>query len=442
MFRKALFIVLVSLSLTSCMTLADYDFSAINYSLYEQNYEDAYNLVEADKKVLYGDKGQVLYDLDRGILSHYGKEYLRSNEELSGAEQGIYDLYATSVTQTINSFLMNDTVVDYSGEVYEDIYTNLFMALNYIHLDDMEDAFVEIRRFDNKLKFASEKYVDLIAAANEENMANGGSPVEIPSIEFHNSALARYISMILYRSTGKLDSALVDKKYIDSAFLTQKKLYDFPKPKTIEEELQLPASKARLNVIAFSGRSPIKREEIIRLIFSEDLYYKVAFPVMEKQYSGITSIDVTVTPLDSNNVPIESDLQKISMEKIESIENIAIDTFAQKQTLLYTKAIARSLSKTVGSSLLGYAASETGNDIFSVLQLVSLFAIEATERADVRTSRFFPGAAWVTGITLDPGEYRVTVQYKNQSGKIVSSETEDLIVEKNSLNVVESVCLK
>ena len=72
MFRKALFIVLVSLSLTSCMTLADYDFSAINYSLYEQNYEDAYNLVEADKKILYGDKGQVLYDLDRGILSHYG----------------------------------------------------------------------------------------------------------------------------------------------------------------------------------------------------------------------------------------------------------------------------------------------------------------------------------------------------------------------------------
>ena len=77
-----------------------------------------------------------------------------------------------------------------------------------------------------------------------------------------------------------------------------------------------------------------------------------------------------------------------------------------------------------------------------MLQLVSLFAIEATERADVRTSRFFPGAAWVTGITLDPGEYRVTVQYKNRSGKIVSSETEDLIVEKNSLNVVESVCLK
>ena len=41
-----------------------------------------------------------------------------------------------------------------------------------------------------------------------------------------------------------------------------------------------------------------------------------------------------------------------------------------------------------------------------------------------------------------PGEYRVTVQYKNRSGKIVSSETEDLIVEKNSLNIVESVCLK
>lgn len=442
MFRRAVFIVLVSLSLSSCMTLADYDFSAINYSLYEQNYEGAYNIVEADKKILYGDKGQVLYDLDRGLLSHYSQDYLRSNQELSEAEQGIYDLYATSVTQTISSFFTNDTVMDYSGEVYEDIYTNLFMALNYIHMDDMEDAFVEIRRFDNKLKFASEKYSDLIAAANAENLSNGGASVDVPSIEFHNSALARYLSMLLYRSTGKLDSALVDKKYIDSAFLTQKNLYNFPKPKTIEEELRVPSSKGRLNVLAFSGRSPIKREEIIRLIFSEDLYYKVAFPVMEKQYSGVSSIDVTVTPLDKNNVPIEDALQKVPMEKIESIENIAIDTFTQKQALLYAKAIARSLSKTVGSSLLGYAANETGSDIFSVLQLVSLFAIEATERADVRTSRFFPGAAWVTGITLDPGKYRVTVHYKNKSGKILSSESEDVIVKINSLNLVESVCLK
>ena len=153
---------------------------------------------------------------------------------------------------------MNDTVVDYSGEVFEDIYTNIFMALNYIHLGDIEGAFVEIRRFDNKLRAASAKYSDMISQANKESDSNGGETVEVPDMEFHNSALARYLSMILYRSRGQMDAAAIDKKYLDSAFASQPHLYDFSSPSSLAQELDAPEGKVRLNVLAFSGKAPVK----------------------------------------------------------------------------------------------------------------------------------------------------------------------------------------
>ena len=152
----------------SCATVADYDFSTVNYYLREGDYTAVYQTLDADSALLYSEHDEVLAALDKGIISHYEGEYTRSNEELTVAEQKIYEYVTKSISQSISSFLLSDTVVDYAGETYEDIYTNLFMALNYIHLDDIENAFVEIRRFDNKLKNISSRYADLIAQANLE----------------------------------------------------------------------------------------------------------------------------------------------------------------------------------------------------------------------------------------------------------------------------------
>lgn len=426
----------------SCATVADYDFSTVNYYLREGDYTAVYQTLDADNALLYSEHDKVLAALDKGIISHYEGEYTRSNEELTVAEQKIYEYVTKSISQSISSFLLNDTVVDYAGETYEDIYTNLFMALNYIHLDDIENAFVEIRRFDNKLKNISSRYADLIAQANLENARNGAGQIVPPDVEFHNSALARYVSLLLYRSAGQPDSARIDFRYIQSAFSLQPDLYPFSVPSSIEQELTVPVGSARFNLIAFTGLSPFKEEEIVRLVSPDgSLYYKMALPVMKKVPSVVDSVEIQVVPSDA-----ESPVLTVPMERIESIERIALDTFEQKQALVYLKSVARSVSKaaaTTGFSSAAESAEDaTAGLIFQLLQFASMITTEVTERADVRSSRFFPGTAWVTGVTLPPGTYTVTVVYKNNSGRIIYQDQQKAVVSAGRINLMESVCLR
>lgn len=434
--------------LGSCTTMGDYDYSAIDRSLESQGYQAAYEQVVDDSRKMYSSHDEVLLHLDRGMLSHYAGEFERSNQELAEAERKIEEYYAKSVTQAISAYLVNDTVVDYSGEVFEDIYTNIFMALNYIQLGDVEGAFVEIRRFDNKLRAASAKYSDMISQANKESGSNGGETIEVPDMEFHNSALARYLSMILYRSRGQLDSASIDMRYLNSAFASQPDIYNFPVPSSLAQELEIPEGKARLNVMAFSGLAPVKEEEEERLFsISGDFYYKIAYPRMQSRDSAVKSIKVTVIPLqDESGQMMAATSRSVSMEPLESISNIALDTFAQHQALIYLRAMVRSITKAVSTAVWGGLADNTSDVglglLFSVAQLASTVATEATERADVRCTRFLPGFAWVTGVWLDPGSYRIVIEYKNSSGQVVSQEEQTVSVRSNGLNLVESLCLR
>ena len=107
------------------------------------------------------------------------------------------------------------------------------MCLNYIHLNKIDDAFVEIRRFDNKMKFVGVKYQALIDEAKIQlkNDYNYYDSNQIDNkIKFHNSAFARYLSMLLYRTENDLNSAEIDYNKIIEAFDFQKSIYNFHIP--------------------------------------------------------------------------------------------------------------------------------------------------------------------------------------------------------------------
>ncbi|MCM1322386.1 MAG: hypothetical protein NC041_00400 [Bacteroides sp.] len=391
--------------------------------------------IDNEKSSLYGTHDQVLYSLDTGILAYYAGNYALSTERFAAAERLMFDYYAKSVTQEIGSFLLNDTIIDYAGEDYEDIYSNLFMALNYLNLDDIDSAFVEIRRFDNKQKALGSKYAAQIEAAKKSAPP---TDTDMQEVQFHNSALARYLSMLMYRAAGDLDAAAVDARYIDSAFAAQKKLYPFAKPLSVAEELNLPRNKARLNIIGFSGLAPEKIEYVLRCRIG-DIYGKIALPSMKRRASAVHAIQVAVADESGNE-------KKFFLEKIESIENIAVDTFNSRRALIYFKTIARAAAKTSASSVFSSIASdaEDANEafLFSLLTLTSVFSHELTEKADIRTSRYFPAEASVGGITLEPGIYNVSVVFLGKNNHtLYTKECNAVNVQSGALNLLEAVCL-
>lgn len=429
------FLCLTFFAFTSCVTMADYNYKNIDRAIGEERFEDVYRELENPDGKIYTDKDSVLENLDKGLISHYSGEYGRSNEELSLAEKLMERYSAKSISQAVTSAFVNDTIIDYSGDPYEDIYTNIIMAFNYLNLEKFDDAFVEVRRFDNKLKDITRKLQVQIENQRKQLKENERS-VPQSSMKFHNSALARYLSMLLYRSEGDLSNAQVDFNGMKECFAFQKDIYDFAFPEDVEEELHVGAKEARLNVIALGGKCPLKKEEKTEL-FAVNGFYKIAMPSLYTRDSLISGAIIDIRNVETN----EKYVKKLS--HIESIEKIAMATWEQKYSSIVGKTVLRMVAKLAPGIALDVAAKETDNALFSLLGLVAKVSAFASERADVRCSRFFPSDVYAGGITVPQGVYDVSVTFVNSSGKPVQNFVySNQEIKNGKLNFLESVCLK
>ena len=395
--------------------------------------------LEAQKNA-YRAQDAVLFYLDMGMLTHYASDYERSADLLQNGERAIEEAFTKSISRAIGSYLVNDNTLEYAGEDYEDIYINVFNALNYYHQGNLDGALVEIRRIDNKLRYLSTKYGTMITNLQRSMLEQ---KIDVPydpdaaAVVFTDSALARYMSMLFYRGEGLWDDVRIDRNFVKLAFANQPSMYPFPPPSSIDEESEIPEGKARLNVISFNGFSPVKVEDSMRIpLLLNEQYVKISLPEMISRPSIIASTEVL---MDSG--------ERFDLELIEDIDLIAKETFKRNQSAIYLKTVIRSVSKTVTATVLDAASSNSDDSgqslLFGVLSIGAQIFAEVSEQADLRVSHYFPGKALVGGINLDPGRYSFTVNYYDRRQRLVYQQRfENIDVREHQLNMVEAVCLK
>jgi len=432
LFYAAFSVLLFSL-LSSCASTDPY--IPIDRLVEQEDFHGSVETLEGKSKTLYRGKDQVLYFLDKGMLTHYSGDYKESSSLLQRGERAIEENFAVSVSQEIGTFILNDTTREYDGEDYEDIYLNLFNALNYYHGANMEGAMVEIRRMNNKLRNLSVKYGQMMTNMQKYALENNA---EIPAnpeatVKFNNSALARYMGMLFYRGLGMMDDARIDQNQLRIAMADAPQIYTNPIPSSIQDELNIPRGMARLNIIGFTGLSPVKKEEVTR-IFLGTAWIKIALPVMTSRPSRVESIEVV---LDSG--------ESFPLELLENIDAVVTATFTQKKNVIYTKSIMRAVGKGLAATIFNEAArqSDDNKGLFALLGIGSQILAEAGEKADLRIARYFPARAYVGAINLNPGTYSFTVTFYGQGKKVITEQRyEDIIVYANVLNLKEVVCLK
>ncbi|MDR0582785.1 MAG: hypothetical protein LBG57_00320 [Treponema sp.] len=424
------------------LSCATGSFARLDNAAEQSRYAESAGLLEKRKNSLYApSKDSVLYFLDKGMLSHYAKNYAESSRLLESGERAIETAYTRSVTREIGSYLLNDTVLEYPGEDYEDIYINSFNALNYFHRGNLEDAMVEIRRMNNKTAQLSAKYNVITTALQKEalELGQGNIPANLRAAgKFTDSALARYLGILFYRNEGMYDDARIDSEGLRLAFANAPVVYNYPVPSSISGELNIPKGMARFNALAFSGLSPVKRSRVLRIPLPGSRWAKIALPELESRRSEITRIEVV---FDKG--------QRFRLELLEDIEAVTRETFKARQNVIYLKSVLRAMVKGLGSLALDTAAKETEEDeaeISLVLGLLSITAqifAEASEQADLRISRYFPARAYVGGINIVPGIYSFRINYYNKSGREIDSvRYNNIHIKEGALNLAEAVCLK
>ncbi len=433
----------------------------IEVKLEKRQFDAASKQVEEIKDKVYSNKNRVLFYLDAGVVHHYDRDWDKSNNRLEEAEQAIEDLFTKSVSRAAASYILNDNVMEYDGEDYEDIYLNVFKSLNYLGKNDFDGAFVEIRRINNKLNLLEDKYKKL---ADEYNKSKDSkAKVEVGHSQFHNSALGRWLSMLIYRTEGDIDNARVDMEGIRDAWKTQSHIYNYTMP-PLEGYLEK-TDKARVDIIGFIGKSPEKKAHTLYIhteqnliVFAstaEDsdgrkmmtnltpiqwpgiekgLHFKFELPFFEPRGTIVRSVRVLI---DDQHVG--------ELELLEDMEKVAIETYQVKKPLILMKTLTRTIVK-------GLVANEGKKQMEKEIKdpllafgarLATDLAVDATEQADLRLSHFFPAKAMVNEFEVEPGEHNVKLEYRGSGRTLLY--THDLGMrnfEQGKLNLLESYYLK
>jgi len=448
--------------LAGCGTLwtAKQQYAGVDRMLAQGDFSTAKAQIENSRFLHYGNKDRALYFLDLGLLQHYLGEYKASNDSLEQAERAMDDAFVKSVSRGTASLLLNDNVLEYAGEDYENIYVNVFKALNCLALDNFDGAFVEIRRIDEKLKVLESRYWKIADKYNEAREMD--KPFTVGKNRFQNSALGRWLSLLIYRAEGRLDAAAIDLKKIDQARRLQPDMYNFNAP-DLSAALEPPAAEtARVSFLALAGQAPEKRADTfwihtqLNQIFiaasQEHRYggqqlsgfnsiywpgidpgytFKFQLPRLEKRGTRVRAIGITV---DGRRGPW--------LSQIESLENAAEAAFEIQKPLITLKTISRTVTKGIAAAQAQKAAEEKWGESQGLLTgLLAGFGVSITENADLRISRFFPARASIAEMDLRPGTHRIAFEYYDAGGMLLFKDIRNIDIQRSGLNLIESFYL-
>jgi len=433
-------------------------YDPITAELRAQNYDAAVNgLQQAKEGGKYGKKDRLVYYLDAGLAHHYAAQFDSSNTRLHEAEEAAENLFTKSISRAVTSVLLNDNALEYSGEDYEVLYSNLIKALNYIAMDKFDDAFVETRRANLKLEQLEQKYADVEEMFRQQSTNDTSGVVidyDIKPVRFYNSAFARYLSMHIYAADGKWDDARIDHDYLKQAFSLQPFIYGFDMP-----DVQYHSDEgAILSVVALAGLSPVKEAlnlrirtdkdlDLVQILYtdgenedqeynhlpmaiSEDYYFKFAIPKLADRVSVISHA----------NVYVSGELLG-QLQLLEDVGSVARETFEARSSLIYLRTVARAVAK----GLVAHKAkkkADTGG-LGGWLKKAAIDVVtDVSENADLRCARLLPGRILVGDFVLPAGEYDLTVEFIDHAGGLVSSQLiPGYRVVDGGLNMIEAVCL-
>jgi hypothetical protein len=395
----------------------------------------------------YGDKSRVLYGMDRGMTLHLAGDYQQSNDVLEQAEEELDRLYTRKIRTETLAFMTNDTALPYEGDPYEQVLINVLKALNYAVLGQWQDALVEARRIDHRLNLLSDR-------AQEKNA-------------YRDDGFARYLSGILYESSGDVNNAFIAYRKAYETFDATRAWSHTPVPSQLREDLLRTAEAlhftqelaeyqsvfpvtrwetsqalqqlAQVVVISYNGRAPRKEDQFLDLPISLDalqlvllnrgfsqanqhsnrgvdtvLYgfnrrvVRVALPRLVPQKTQVPVDTVSLIPDNGTQVTLNTELA-------HNVTALADKALSERMAVITSKALARAATKfAMAEATTRGAQQAAGRDagpwVGLLVGLLTKGLAVASEEADKRSWQTLPDEIHLARVWVPPGRYQVQSQ--------------------------------
>jgi len=413
-FRKAPWLVPAALSLflLACAPSTEF-YRSVENRMAAGDYLTAAGEVRSNQKS-YGDKTTVLFKLDMGLLYHYAGVPDSSNAYFFAAEKEIEELYTKSITLAAASMLLNDNVLPYEGEDFEKVLLNVFLALNYAEKAEPDEALVEARKVDEKLREYSRQY-------------EGKN-------KYQEDAFIRYVMGVLYESRGEINDAYISFKKAYNTYEVYAKQYGTPRPSFLLDDLVRTATLMEFDdeaasyrslggrafdrggapggsivVLAYVGMGPIKQEVRPSVSIPDEKgvihTFQVALPKFVPRFTPGRRYQVSVARGDTTS-PMGA-----TTEVAENVTAIAARVLDDRLSLIYLKSGGRALLKFLAAEKAKAELAKKSDD--RVTNFFTSLAVDlgvgATEHADLRTWRTLPAEFQLARFNLLPGDYTLNI---------------------------------
>ncbi|HEC1577285.1 TPA: hypothetical protein R1X68_001221 [Campylobacter upsaliensis] len=431
-----IFISLGALLLSACSNgvknNTTFENALINKYCNEEIYTTNLQKLEKNDDVIYT-------GLNVGLIARNCGDFNKSNVFFDRAEEAYkYDVDLQNVgkkgAKVVATTLINDTIVDYEGSLYERIMVNVYKGLNYMSLSDYANARVEF----NRALMRQDKAKEYFAKEIEKNREELKKAKEDPNYQQNMNENAKIIDKEYEHLFEAFDTT---KNFINpyATYLASVFFFmdnDFRKAGGLFREVAAINSKnaeitkqAKLFKDASRKSSKNKKKYIFVVyengfgVVKDDFTLTLPFLVEGKIISTSVALQ-TLKKREGSFEFIEANGAKTS--QFVDLDNIVATEFKINMPTMISKALAQTILKTTLNLAVANNDSTGG-----WLTLASSVATAATNRADVRSWRGLPKRISVAMV-----ENKGEISVKNPQGTELFSSKLDK--KKNALVIVRS----
>jgi hypothetical protein len=389
----------------------------------EGNMEKANEMLDDSSKDARG-RNAILHYCNHGYVTFMLKKWDQSNQCFATADRLIEDQQKNYATEAL-ALMSNPMITPYKPEDFEVVMTSYFSALNYINLNQFEDALVECRRIDIKLNKLNDKYPknknryqrDAFAHLlmgliyDSRNDYNNAFIAYRNAYEIYETDYAKYFNLKAPEQLKKdiLRTAYLTGFYEDLSEYEQKFGFKYDHNESKD---------ASMVFLWLNGFGPVKDEWSInfttlpgsdgfvtfvnedmglsfpfyvgnqnpneRAAFSDLRFLRVAFPKYVERRPYFTNASISI------------DSDQYNLEMAQNINDIAFKTLHDRMI----RDMANSLLRLATKKALEQVVNKQDQNIGAVVGIVNAL----TEKADTRNWQTLPYSISYTRIHLKEGE--------------------------------------
>lgn len=411
---------------------------AFQSAVREGNFEQAQKELYKDKKQSRG-KNRILFYLNLGYVEFMMGRSEASNRAFEQAEVLMDEQFRNPALQAA-VLLSNPMILPYKPEDFEIIMVNFYKAMNYLRLNDMEGALVEVRKINVKLNQLNDKYPD------HKN-------------RYQRDAFAHLLMGLIYDASGDYNNAFIAYRNAYDTYRTDyKKNFGVEVPLQLKKDLMRtaylcgftselkgyekefgrkytyapPSAEGQLVFFWLNGQGPVKSEWGINFVKEKrgdgaivfhNAEYGLTFPFFwgpgysEEERNSLADLNVVraVFPKYTERPPVYvkgmlyyAD-ERFGLELAEDINQIAFKTLHDRMLREFSTSLLRVATK----QGIKYAASKQNQWLGLAVGLANAM----TEKADTRNWQTLPYSVSYIRVPLQEQENRLTGDFITSGGK-------------------------